>query len=50
MRQGRGIYLYDSFSQAANKSCQEKWETGKEGVVFLCEAALGDMQVAYEVD
>ena len=50
LRQGRGIYLYDSFSQAANKACQEKWETQKEGIVFLCEAALGDMHVAFEAD
>ena len=42
---GRGIYLTDSFSKAANVSVSQT-----EGAVFLCEAALGEMHRAYEPD
>jgi Poly(ADP-ribose) polymerase catalytic domain len=43
---GRGIYLTDCFSKAANQSCSQSLELenqGHFGVVFLMEAALGDM-------
>ena len=48
---GRGIYLTDSFSKAANVSCNPQQVTDQGthyGVVFLCEAALGEMHKAYE--
>jgi hypothetical protein len=42
---GRGIYLTDSFSKAANVSLNQS-----EAAVFLAEAALGEMHRAYEPD
>ena len=42
---GRGIYLTDCFSKAASKSMGSNL-----GVVFLAEAALGEMHMAYEPD
>lgn len=50
---GRGIYLTDCFSKAASVSCnsQQRNEDGTyQGVVFLVEAALGEMHRAYEPD
>jgi len=51
---GRGIHLTDSFSRAAGVSCTEKQGADSNnnfyGVVFLCEAALGEMHRAYEPD
>ncbi len=42
---GRGIYLTDSFSKAANISLNQN-----QAAVFLVEAALGEMHRAYEPD
>ena len=44
---GKGIYLTDCFSKAANKS-QNRGE--QFGIVFLVEAALGQMHLAYSPD
>jgi hypothetical protein len=44
---GRGIYLTDCFSKAASQSLTQD-DQGSYGVVFLVEAALGDMHQAYE--
>lgn len=42
---GPGIYLTDCFSKAAKNTT-----IGGQGIVFLAEAALGDMHFAYEPD
>jgi hypothetical protein len=44
---GKGIYLTDCFSKAANQ-CQVQPSKTKLGVVFLVEAALGEMHLAYQ--
>lgn len=44
---GRGIYLTDCFSKAASQSFSQD-DQGNYGVVFLVEAALGDMHQSYE--
>lgn len=51
---GAGIYLHDCFSKAASISCNQKEKDPQSGqhfgIVFLCEAALGEMHRAYEPD
>ena len=50
---GKGIYLTDCFSKAAN-SCQvqvvSSFDQNRFGIVFLVEAALGQMHLAYQPD
>ena len=54
LRFGKGIYLTDCFSRAAQMSIDthELSSTGQaqRGVVFLVEVALGDMHRAYQPD
>lgn len=45
---GRGIYLNDCFSKAASQSFFQNEDGNNYGVVFLVEAALGDMHKSYE--